>query len=104
METKTKLIEFTASPTGRYGLAYFKGDKADLPVNQANELIEAGYAKPFKSDKGDESDLPPDLPGRKVLVAHGVKYAELKAINDYTVYPGVTPAMAAKIKTYLAGR
>lgn len=41
-------IEFTASPTGKFNLAYNKGETANFEVKQAAELIEAGFAKEVK--------------------------------------------------------
>jgi multidrug efflux pump subunit AcrA (membrane-fusion protein) len=38
-------IEFLISPTGRFGLGYNVGEKGKLPKLQAEELVEAGYAK-----------------------------------------------------------
>jgi phosphopantetheinyl transferase (holo-ACP synthase) len=47
--TKTKIevleIEFLISPTGRFSLGYNVGEKGKLPKLQAEELVEAGYAK-----------------------------------------------------------
>lgn len=40
----TKTVEFIFSPTGAYGLAYSIGEVAELPANQADELIDAGFA------------------------------------------------------------
>ena len=40
----TKTVEFIFSPTGAYGLAYSVGEVAELPANQADELIDAGFA------------------------------------------------------------
>jgi len=39
-----KTVEFIFSPTGAYGLAYSIGEVAELPANQADELIDAGFA------------------------------------------------------------
>jgi hypothetical protein len=37
-------IEFVASPTGKFNLAYNVGETASLPIKQAAELIELGFA------------------------------------------------------------
>lgn len=38
-------VEFTASPTGLFGLAYNPGEKASFTKEQAEILIDAGVAK-----------------------------------------------------------
>lgn len=38
-------LEFTASPTGKFGLAYNVGEQAAFEKKQAAILIEAGVAK-----------------------------------------------------------
>ena len=45
------------------GLAYFKGDKANLSDEMAKQLIEDGFVLPADADQ-IKSDLPLDLPGR----------------------------------------
>jgi hypothetical protein len=46
--SKTLKIRFLLSPTGKFGLAYNEQEEADLPANQANELVEAKYAEFIK--------------------------------------------------------
>jgi len=41
-------IEFILSPTGKFKLGYNVGEKAAFPTLQADELIDAGYAKLVK--------------------------------------------------------
>lgn len=38
-------VEFIASPTGKFGLAYNTGEKANFDKKQAEILIDAGVAK-----------------------------------------------------------
>jgi hypothetical protein len=38
-------LEFTGSPTAKFGLAYHIGESASFSKNQAEMLIEAGVAK-----------------------------------------------------------
>jgi hypothetical protein len=47
VETLVKEIEivFLVSPTGKFGLAYNVGETCFINENQANELIDAGYAE-----------------------------------------------------------
>lgn len=48
-EPKGKIkIRFIASPTGKFKLAYNKGEEADFEIKQAAELIEAGFAEKVK--------------------------------------------------------
>jgi hypothetical protein len=42
-KSKTRKIIFTLSP-GKYGLAYFVGDHAELPTELANVLVDEGFA------------------------------------------------------------
>nr|WP_229029187.1 hypothetical protein [Flavobacterium sp. SLB02] len=51
----TKKIEFVASPTGKFLLAYNAGETATLDEKQADELIEAGYAKEVKKKTTDSA-------------------------------------------------
>lgn len=43
-KTKKQKIEFLKSPMA-FGLAYFPGEKTELEAKQAEELIDAGFAK-----------------------------------------------------------
>ncbi|WP_370214786.1 hypothetical protein [Mesoflavibacter profundi] len=38
-------VEFTKIPAGRFGLSHNIGDKAEFEKKQADEMIDAGYAK-----------------------------------------------------------
>jgi hypothetical protein len=38
-------ILFIVSPTGKFGLAYNVGETCFINENQANELVDAGYAE-----------------------------------------------------------
>lgn len=40
-----KTIKFIKSPIGAFGLAYCENEVAEFEVNQANELIELGFAE-----------------------------------------------------------
>jgi hypothetical protein len=44
-KAETLIVKFVLSPTGKFNLAYNVGEKASLPKLQAEELIDAGYAK-----------------------------------------------------------
>lgn len=46
---KTKKVRFLKSPTGAFKLAYNVGDITALPVEQAELLIESGYAEAVKA-------------------------------------------------------
>ncbi|WP_119792051.1 hypothetical protein [Flavobacterium anhuiense] len=50
-----KTVEFLVSPTGRFLLAYNVGDVATLGENQAQEVIDAGYAKLVEKDLEQEA-------------------------------------------------
>ena len=39
------LVEFFLSPTGKFGLAYSEGDRAEFSKEKAAELVDAGFAK-----------------------------------------------------------
>lgn len=43
-DAKKVEIQFIASPTGKFNLAYSTGETASFPVKQAAELIELGLA------------------------------------------------------------
>lgn len=47
-KTKKLKVKFLLSPTGKFGLGYNIGEVASFPGIQAEELIEAGYAKLVK--------------------------------------------------------
>lgn len=46
--SKKVKVKFLKSPTGLYGLGYNIGDKASVDSNQADEMIETGYAEKAK--------------------------------------------------------
>ncbi len=45
---KTKKIKFILSPTGKFGLAYGVDEIVEMNANQANEIVESGYAEFIK--------------------------------------------------------
>lgn len=98
------IIEFVKSPTGAYNLAYFEGDRVDMPDHQALELIETGYAKKVTPvlPKEEKMDLPADLPMRKIILEAGIKtMSELKAYDELSDIPGIGMRSAKKIANYL---
>jgi hypothetical protein len=44
-------ITFVKPPTGKYGLAYFEGDTADIDEELAKRCLQDGYAVPAKTEK-----------------------------------------------------
>jgi hypothetical protein len=46
-EKKSK-IKFILSPTGKFGLAYGVDEIVEMNANQANEIVESGYAEFIK--------------------------------------------------------
>jgi len=100
----TMKITFLKSPTGVYNLAYFEGDTVEMPVGQARELMDAGIARPFNKVEDDPVgvDLPAEIPGRKLLLKHGIKtMEELKAFKDLTQISGIGKSTAKQITEYL---
>lgn len=76
-----KRVEFTKNCAG-IGYSYMKGQKYDIPVALAVEMIEMGYAKeipiPIKKTR-----IPPDFPGYRALKDSGfVDIEELRRIGD----------------------
>lgn len=45
---KSLKVEFLLSPTGKFNLGYNVGEKASFPTLQAQEMIDAGFAKLVK--------------------------------------------------------
>lgn len=45
-----KTIKFIKSPIGAYGLAYAVGTTGEFETNQANELVENGFAEFCESE------------------------------------------------------
>ena len=52
-------IEFLKSPTGRFLLAYFAGDVADVQHPLAEILCKEGYARPVQDEKMVETAVSP---------------------------------------------
>ena len=97
-----KKIQFIKSPVGLFHLAYFAGDVVELPTNQADVLIEAGYAKEYAPALNPTVDLPGDLPGRDAFLAAGIKtMEEVRLIKDHTEIKGIGKKTAEAIITYL---
>lgn len=80
------------------GLAYFKGDKANLSDEMAKKLIEDGFVLPADADQV-KSDLPVDLPGRAALIKEGLftKNQVLKTKETLTDVPGIGSITAKQI-------
>ena len=77
------------------GLAYFKGDKANLSDEMAKQLIEDGFVLPADADQ-IKSDLPLDLPA---LIKEGLftKSQVLDAKESLTDVPGIGSVTARQI-------
>jgi len=96
-------ITFLKSPTG-IGYAYFAGDTAEFEEKTAHELMSLGFAKPVYNIESQNgySDLPDDIPGRKLLIAANIKTMEdLRSINNITDIEGIGKTVAGFIKGYL---
>ena len=97
----TKKIQFDKSPVGVFHLAYFVGDVVLMHSNQADVLIEAGFAHEY-TDKPVETGLPADIPHREKLIAAGVTtLEELKEYNDFTEIDGIGVKAGKAIDNYL---
>jgi hypothetical protein len=48
-------VIFTKSPTGAFGLAYSKGDQAEINDELAKELISANFAQAVKAKAAPKS-------------------------------------------------
>jgi hypothetical protein len=98
----TKKIKFTKSPTGLFRLAYFPGDVVEMNTNQADVIIEAGYAEEYNPVIHQESGLPVDIPARDKLLAAGVNSLdELRQYDDLTDINGIGKKSAEAIIAYL---
>lgn len=82
----------------KVGYSYFKGDKANLPEEEAEKLIDDGFACATDPDETD-SDLPADLPGRTQLIKGGIATIEqvLNTRESLTDIPGIGNATARQI-------
>jgi len=90
-------IEFVKN-TGGIGYAYMEGQQFDFPEAFAIEMVELGYARIINQAK---TELPEDLPARKILIENGITtIAELKRITDpatLTELKGIGPKVAQQI-------
>lgn len=100
--TATKKIKFIKSPTPVFNLAYFDGDIVEMPVNQADLLIEFEVAVEVTPVFADIQDLPVDIPARDKLMEAGVKSMdELRLYEDLTEIKGIGKKTAEAITEYL---
>ena len=98
----TKKIRFIKSPTPVFNLAYFDGDIVDMPANQAEVLIDSGFAEEYFPVISAVADLPLDIPGRDKLILAGVKSLdELRLYDDITEIKGIGKKTAEAIVDYL---
>jgi hypothetical protein len=83
------------------GYAYFKGDVATLPQEEATKLVEAGCVTPH--DGEEVNTLPEDIPARKALWGQGLRTVEEVAANVSVLHelPGISKRMAENIKNWL---
>lgn len=80
-------IKFVKSPAP-FGYAYAVDEECDTSDHFANEMVESGFAVFVHRD---ETELPAELPGRKILIENGIcTLAELRKIKD--------PAILTEIK------
>lgn len=93
---KTIIVKFVKVPV-RFRLAYFPGDEVAIEEKQARELIKAGVAVPAAK----ASDLPDDIPGRKILIAADLTLADVKEIKNFTEVKGISKTTAESIVKYL---
>ena len=95
-------IQFTKSPIGPLHLAYFIGDVVDLQQNQAESLIELGFATAYHQVISHVTDLPADMPHREKLLKAGVTtMEELKEYDDLTEIDGIGVKAAQAIDKYI---
>lgn len=82
----------------RPGMAYFEGDKADVPDELANQLIKEGYAVSTTAIS-PTSDLPALITGRNALIKAGLytKKQVLEAKESLSDIPGIGKGMAEEI-------
>ena len=52
---KTLTVTFLHSPTGKFGLAYSKGDTVELPENLALDIIDSKYGVLVETSKSKKS-------------------------------------------------
>lgn len=98
----TKKIRFIKPPVAVFRLAYFVGDIVEVAANQAEVLIESGFAEEYMPVLEDVTDLPVDIPSREKLLAAGVKsMQELILYDDLTEIPGIGKKTAEAITDYL---
>ena len=61
-------IEFLKSPTGKFLLAYFAGDVAEVQHPLAETLCKEGYARPVQNEKIVETAVSPQAKGAEKRV------------------------------------
>lgn len=86
----------------KQGLGYFTGSIADLPNDQAKQLIDDGFVVP-SGETAIDSDLPEDLPGREALIKEGLITIDqvLAAAETLTDIKGIGKKTADEILTAL---
>ena len=65
-------VKFLICPTGKFGLAYSKGDEAELKEVLVAELVESGYAELLPESK-EEADLNKVVEATKAEAKKGKK-------------------------------
>ena len=51
---KTLTVTFLHSPSGKFGLAYSKGDTVELPKNLALDIVDAKYGELVETSKSKQ--------------------------------------------------
>jgi hypothetical protein len=93
---KKKIVKFLRPP-GKFRLAYFVGQVAEMNEKQADELIEAGIVMPVETVNA----LPQDLPSRKVFAELGYSWEDIAQIKDFSEIKGISKAQAEKLVLYV---
>ncbi len=91
---KRQKLYFMKSPTG---FGYHAGGVYDVPEEQAEKFVTAGYAR------NPKQTLPKDFPHREDLIAGGYETVEsIEAADDLTKVKNIGEAGEKEIAEYLS--
>jgi hypothetical protein len=97
-------IKFIQNNAAAFGLAYVRGEEADLGIPQAMTLIEAGIAVAIEEPVEKESDLPENFPHRAKLVAADISLLEVMLADEEKLLKiqGIGKKAAADILEFIS--
>lgn len=87
---------------GTFTVKAKQGKPVEVPINEVQGFLSTGRFDLVKGTAADKSDLPKDLPGRKIFKAAGLDFEQVKKLSITLVgeMVGIGPKILADFTSY----